>query len=158
MITCKISPYPLFLAPIFYSLFLYWLLLTDFQKTLQTKGRTKVCCMNLNLIKGARFYEITVPWNNTTLPYSFETEFWFLSLSFFFFFRTPTQILLSRVYPNQTIQVPSIFFLSCCWTRMKLWLKFYFQEKRMISVLGFERNTVFLFHMFSCSLCMEFNK
>lgn len=126
MITCKISPYPPFLALIFYSLFLYWLLLTDLQKTLQTKGRTKVFYMNLNLVKSARLYEITVSWNNTTLPYSFETEFWFL---FFFFFQTPTQILLSRGYPNQTIQVPSISFSSYPWTRMKFWLKLYFKRR-----------------------------
>lgn len=96
-------------------------------------------------------YLETIPHCLTPLKLSYD---FFLS----FFFQTPTQIPLSRVYPNQTIQVPSISFLSCCWARMKLWLKFYFQEKRMISVLGFERNTVFLFHMFSCSLCMEFSK
>lgn len=100
MITCKISPYPPFLALIFYSLFLSWLLLTDLQKTVQTKGRTKVFYMNLTCKK------CQIVWNYCTLEqYHIALLLWnWVLISLFFFSDTHTNSPLQRVpqpdYPS----------------------------------------------------------
>lgn len=144
MITCKISPYPPFLALIFYSLFLYWLLLTDLQKTLQTKGRTKVFYMNLNLVKSARLYEITVPWNNTTLPYSFETEFWFL---FFFFFRHRHKFSSPEDTPTRLSKYLASPFLAIVEPEWNFDLSYILREENDFSLRLWEKYSFSLSHV-----------
>lgn len=125
-----------------------------FAEDITNQGRTKLFYMNLNLVKSARLYEITVSWNNTTLPYSFETEFWFL---FFFFFRlantnSPLQRIPQPDYPS----TPSPF-LAIVEPEWNFDLSYILREENDFSLRLWEKYS-FLFHMFSCSFCMEFNK
>lgn len=85
------------------------------------------CYVNLNVVKDARFYKISVPWSKPTLPSCFQSELCC------FFFPVPMKIFIFRGDSNWAISAWHLPF-NYRWNKMSLWLKLSFQRKRMTSV------------------------
>lgn len=148
MITCKISPYPPFLAPIFYSLFLSWLLLTDLQKTVQTKGRTKVFYMNLTCKK------CQIVWNHCTLEqYHIALLLWnWVLISLFFFFRHPHKFSSPEGTPTRLSKYLASPFLAIVEPEWNFDLSYILREENDFSLGLWEKYSFSLSRVLMFSL------